>query len=1468
MRTTKHLPEITPSFYQPLHRLVVTLALVMGLLVGAVSSHANTYTWTNTTGAAFNDPTAWNPPSGPPGLNDTASFTINGTFDVPLTNNYISNIGTLLIGAASSSGTLTMTMDFGTNTFAGISGNSSSASGFVFGQTGTCTVYIACGSILCTNSGNNARLIVGRQNGPTTVILTNGFVADGNLVIANGTTANGSKVVVSGPNSFWSNATTIAVGNTSITANNSLVISNSGSMVGLSTILVGNTQGGFNSLLLDSGGRLFIKNVGSIGSAASASNNTATVQGGAIWDCGGQKIFVGSNVSGPSNSLTVGNNGVVSNASFVSIGAGNSLILSNGFLTVSGGVTNTSGIVSGSGTIVGNLAFASGGSLSLGAGTSVGTLILSNSLTLTSTSTTTLKLDKTQTGSNDLLAVLGTANEAGTLTINNTGPALVGGDAFTILALTSPTGGFIFTNLPPLTGTLIWNTTQLGPQGVISVVLPPTITGPSSQAVLTNANVTISTVVTGVPTPNLRWQLNGVNLTDGATGNGSTISGSTSPVLTISNAQTNDSGQYCLIATNFGGSVTNCMSLTVTTAFAAPAITGPTDQNVILGQNGTFSASVAGIPTPTQQWQQNGVDILGATGLSVTVNNVQFSQDGFVYSIIASNSQGTATNSAVLHVVIPPTILTQPQSLVVTTSQSACFSVVSTNGVPAPTYQWQFNNVNINGATNATYCIASATPANAGAYNVTVANVGGSVTSSNATLTVDSTMAATLTPGNGAVNVCYDTPLFMAFNQTPVLSGAGKVKIYNMTNSATPVDTIDTGAGLVQARSIGGDGSFVTYPVIINGNTVQVYPHLGVLSSNQQYYVTVDAGIFTDTTGALYVGITTTNGWTFTTKPTGPANPLSVVVATNESADFATVQGAVDSVPLNNTTPTLINIQNGQYTELVDITSKNNLTFRGQSRDGVLVGYPNNVNINSGTSARMAFKVNANDIAIDNMTITNMTAKGGGQAEALEVYTNAKRCILNNAVVSSFQDTILINDFTSQAYFYKSLIKGDTDFIWGLGDLFVTNCEIRTVTGAASITQPRTPAGSNGLDFVNCQLTRSSSTVSNTTFARALGFCDGNAAFINCQIDSNVVGWTASDLSGCPNIRWWEYGNVDLLTGNPVSYNGTILTNGDPRLACAESATCWLNGWVPQLAPNILTNPVSVTVTAGVTATFSVAATGVPDPSYQWLMNGTNVINATANNATLVISNALAGDAGLYSVIVSNIAGTVTSSNATLTVVGTGPTASFTASPTFGTEPLGVTFTDTSSGSPLITLFWDFGDSSQATNAGGSSFVHTYAAGTYNVTLTASNAFGANSTLVSNSLITVLTAFQAWQSNYFGCTACPQAQPNADPYGKGMSNMNQFLAGLNPTNPASLFTVISTAGDTTNVVIVWKTAGVRTNAVQATAGDGNGGYVTTNFTDISGPIVIGVPGDTTTNYTDVGGATNSPARYYRIRLVP
>jgi len=81
-----------------------------------------------------------------------------------------------------------------------------------------------------------------------------------------------------------------------------------------------------------------------------------------------------------------------------------------------------------------------------------------------------------------------------------------------------------------------------------------------------------------------------------------------------------------------------------------------------------------------------------------------------------------------------PTIITQPVSQTVDEGSQAGFAVVATG--TNMFFQWQFNTTNILGATNASYSLASVTTNNAGNYTVVVSNAGGSVTSSNAVLTV------------------------------------------------------------------------------------------------------------------------------------------------------------------------------------------------------------------------------------------------------------------------------------------------------------------------------------------------------------------------------------------------------------------------------------------------------------------------------------------------------------------------------------------------------------------------------------------------------------------------------------------------------------------------------------------------------------------------------------------------------------
>jgi len=88
---------------------------------------------------------------------------------------------------------------------------------------------------------------------------------------------------------------------------------------------------------------------------------------------------------------------------------------------------------------------------------------------------------------------------------------------------------------------------------------------------------------------------------------------------------------------------------------------------------------------------------------------------------------------------------------------------------------------------------------------------------------------------------------------------------------------------------------------------------------------------------------------------------------------------------------------------------------------------------------------------------------------------------------------------------------------------------------------------------------------------------------------------------------------------------------------------------MPAVAPNILSQPMSVTVSAASNAVFSVTVESTPRNFYQWMKDGINIGGAT--NSSLTFSNVQTNQAGNYAVLVSNAWGSVTSSVAVLTVM-------------------------------------------------------------------------------------------------------------------------------------------------------------------------------------------------------------------------
>jgi alpha-tubulin suppressor-like RCC1 family protein len=127
----------------------------------------------------------------------------------------------------------------------------------------------------------------------------------------------------------------------------------------------------------------------------------------------------------------------------------------------------------------------------------------------------------------------------------------------------------------------------------------------------------------------------------------------------------------------------------------------------------------------------------------------------------------------------------------------------------------------------------------------------------------------------------------------------------------------------------------------------------------------------------------------------------------------------------------------------------------------------------------------------------------------------------------------------------------------------------------------------------------------------------------------------------------------DGLVWNRAALPGThaVTTGRGSFMGVGQSIWQSVTGEVR--APAIEVQPAARTTVVGNTAAFTVGATG-SNLSYQWRKGGNNLTNGGrvggATSATLTIGTVEAGDAGNYDVIVSNSAGSVTSSAATLTV--------------------------------------------------------------------------------------------------------------------------------------------------------------------------------------------------------------------------
>ncbi len=146
-----------------------------------------------------------------------------------------------------------------------------------------------------------------------------------------------------------------------------------------------------------------------------------------------------------------------------------------------------------------------------------------------------------------------------------------------------------------------------------------------------------------------------------------------------------------------------------------------------------------------------------------------------------------------------------------------------------------------------------------------------------------------------------------------------------------------------------------------------------------------------------------------------------------------------------------------------------------------------------------------------------------------------------------------------------------------------------------------------------------------------------NSFFTGPIGDSGPLSFGAGMISPIPAVSRFV-GQIDEVS----IYNRALLPKEIQALADAGAAgKC-------KVPPTIVSQPIDQTVAAGSNATFTVIATGSPELKYQWLQN-TNML-AAATNSVLSLTNVQSLAAGVYSVRVTNVFGSVTSSGAQLLV--------------------------------------------------------------------------------------------------------------------------------------------------------------------------------------------------------------------------
>jgi pectate lyase len=817
------------------------------------------------------------------------------------------------------------------------------------------------------------------------------------------------------------------------------------------------------------------------------------------------------------------------------------------------------------------------------------------------------------------------------------------------------------------------------------------------QTAFVGQDATFNVVASGTSPLSYQWYYNTNTI----------LTNATSSTLTLTNVQLADSGGYTVVVTNSYGSVTSAVAqLTVNVPVAPSITTQPQDQTSILpGATATFSVAASGSDPLNYQWYYNTNTLLAnATDSILTITNVQPGNAGS-YSVTVSNLAGGVISSNAFLTVntnpVAPVFISQPASLVVVTGSTVSVTAAAAGTAPIG-YQWNRNGTPIPGATASTLTLTNVQTANSGTYTLTASNSVGSVTSNPAQLTVTTTAPIVnsaynlvgfgqATTGGGVIaetNSAYRKVTNALDLANAVLSAyktAGSVKVIEiMTNldlgwnevgsavrnlGSTPFRAhttpklhprlITTGVSLIDIKPKSGLTIFSANGSTIRHACFNVKSTANIIIRNLKFD---EMWEWDEASKGNYDG----NDWDFIDLGNGGT-------VSNIWIDHCTFTKAYDGI---------VDIKGGsfnitfswcKYTGDDGATNTNSFVWQQiNSLESNKTAYAmyNSLRTSSGFSTTDIVTI------IQGHDKTHLVGANDGVKNAANAAENAQhsltfhhqwfqncwdRCVprLRAGSVHDFNiyadDTLALaakrlrdQHTVSSSYSFNPFLNGSISTESGailLEKSVYIDCLTPLRNNQTDPSDPRYTGKIKALDTIYQM---------DSTVVRGNSTDPGNPLG---PFQATVIPFSWNTNSATPNGQLPYTYTLDdpsqlqaIITSPAAGAGAGVLT---------WNKTNWLITAYPPSAPTIIADPQGQTYTAGQYAAFTVAAGGSAPFRYQWYFN-TNSGIPNATNTLLEFANVQVTNTGTYSVIVSNTAGSATSSYAPLvvTAANTPPTLS------------------------------------------------------------------------------------------------------------------------------------------------------------------------------------------------------------------